>query len=384
MPDGWDSSFNRDTDWGWGTGKGGDWKPMEGAPPDQKGQENRFEYTPPTMGDIQQAMMFDAGNIQGMFNEDYQKKAGALDFQQARTGELATNKRNEAEFGRAQGEADIYARLANAQRDIDVAANQATQKLDKHFKEISGDFDSAKQYAKGTATKVWQVGAKAMADFKSTVADQMTDYNASSMEANRVAKEEMASTLREQGASPQEIQMQMKKMDIQGSVERTQTLARMRTDEEKARRTLQKDYDYMGAQTQSMMADVVGRLTSDEADFTVQMDDLRSRTEEWRAGLKTQASIAAFTSNKDLRIASEQMKSGAYDMEMLGETENARMWQGLDQAYAPLSSMIMDLFGLHVGLEDRYYGGMMNMMGGSWATLGAANSALGNVVTART
>lgn len=307
-------------------------------------------------------------------------------------------------------------------------AMEALQRSQNLLDEQIGKMDSSLGTAEGALNtqidRAWASGQQALADFRSTVADQMTQWGTGFMEQQRNSKNELAKQLAAQGYRPEEIEAELRKSDRQAAQTQSQQFATFNIQEEQARRSLQLEYTKSAQSSEAAANQVRGQLRGIEAQFRSSaaatgsdiagkmasvkqwigdagmkagedtasinqwasdrgnaMRQLGVQMDQWGADSDRTAEMAAMDYGSKLMIQQSQSAIAASQLELQGYNGLASLWQGTSLANTPFAPYLMQMLGMQMSLEDRQFGsegaGLSLMLAGLSTLNGESNQLMG-------
>lgn len=398
----------------------------------------------PGSADVGRAAWEDRDVRNAMLQEDYLRRTGALDElyrslgglgrlsglaedeakrRDALTGQTLDRTRNALDTGQRnaaswldQARGDLRSGLTGAETAIGQGVDRATaaaNNIESLYKTAWGSalqkvlrgfqgIDQAGQFTQDAISTVQQQGREALSSFRDQTANMMGEWMAGSQENLRVNKERTAAEMRARGMRPDEIETELKKMDLQASQQQASQLAQFQQYNETTRAQLRTTYDSMTTQTintgQTVMANLAG-LGTDLAKFgatvdqtfsqgiaaakqwagetafqgglaigqarlgTAQqlssVDQVHAELDKWHAGATAAAEQMALTTMMDTSNNLMNVKTAAETAKTAGMQSWAGMWQSNRMEYSGAADVVATLFGLNQGILSNYFGGQM-------------------------
>lgn len=312
------------------------------------------DYKKASFADIQEGMSTDLAAMQEMAAAQNKAKADARDRYRDAIERMSEEDRASIEASKREGITGADDTLTQIRSDTETSYQNAMTNLQTNLTEMQAKFEETRTYTKGEVERVWEAGAEALSNFRNTTAEQMTTWNADSMTTHRDSKTSMAADLRKQDYREDEIETKLKQMDLQQAQAVGRKLADTKVGEENAYRTLEQGYIDIGARTSMEGAEVIQSTDWGEAQYTAGNEALQAGMDKWRGDTLKEAEIAALDTKSKFIIEAERLKTVVSGLELTGEGELARMYQDMEEAYIPTSSILIDMFALETTMRDRY------------------------------
>jgi hypothetical protein len=316
------------------------------------------------------------------------------------------------------------------------ALSGSKQKLDEMVGEFNRTLSTERDANSKTVQDTWGRVADALNAHHEQMTAKMGDWNTGHMAQLRAGKQQMAAQLAAQGYRPEEIQAELRKMDIQGAQQQAGQMAQFQVEEQQMSDTLRQQYTTLGTQVemnarnvgaslagvegafkgvaagtykdiatgQALVAQWGGEMVGKAAALRMQgaqtagalteaaaqgwqrsgeveagLSQARAEAMKFLTGINTQARTSALWGKLQARSQKVQYSAMADQLALQGDTVTAQLFQDLEQTFEPLAPYTMALFGINTDILTNWMGGQANLatMGSeAWNQLGDAGGQL--------
>lgn len=329
-----------------GTASYEDWKNLKAS------EESSVERKKGSLADFLTQLQSVYGAMTGKI--DTATKEGVADVEGKLSATLADS---EAAAGTAHK--DYAAALGDIQTGLEKARTIYNNSL-AQIKETRGTVDASK-------AAVYETAAKGMSDFRNKSVDMQVAWLGGQQKQTQTMKSQTAARLREQGYSSDEIDGEMRKIDWDQGVTKTSQMAQFQTEEEQRRGQLQLGYDQLTSNMEATVAGLHTTLTQTEVGLgaaaagtemtagaqSAAIRDLDAKVDQWKTGINSAARAGAVDASSQYRLSGLQLQSATDAMNLQGYGSYTEMMQNLDEAFTPLAPLLLSMFSLNLGLEDR-------------------------------
>ena len=289
---------------------------------------NPSEFDPGTI-DVAAALQGDYSRAEQLDQQNYQRRSRSLQLLQGVSDKSREQARQDAnqmvDEGNATADQFVSSVAGQAQTAASAALGQYNQSLT--------DLDKTEQNVAG-------MGAKALADFQDQSAAKMSEWTAGHDQQVKQQKQAEAARLQQQGASPDEIQNAMKRIDYQASVDRATQSAQFQEQDQTAKTQLRAQYDTMSANASTAIAQLRAGTR-----------DAIANVGKWQQGVNQSAQLSAMESKGNYQTARQQARMAADSLQMSGYGQWATLTQDNDETFTPYSSVLQSILGTNLMLE---------------------------------